>query len=191
MIGLDGGLVGKLEVFMTKKYVFDRKSVWNYFLKINITTLSIVISGSLLYIYIKNIKSFETIVYGLIGALLGWFLIFAIPVILLFFNHKKHSMNIIFSINSNNYFKYVNGHDVINFFQEDIEKVELWLTPPAYDNRIDFGYFGKYHFTKIYTKQNQIINLSCLICDETEQIFNKDLIVRKKKLFPLMKQNKI
>lgn len=110
---------------------------------------------------------------------------------ILFLNHRKHSKNVDFSVNSDNSFKYVNGYDEINFNLQDIEKVELWLTPADYDKRIHWIGFEKYFFTRICTKQNQIINLSCLICDETEQIFNKDLIVRKKKLFPLMKQNKI
>ena len=191
MIGLDGGLVGKLEVFMTKKYVFDRKSVWNYFLKINITTFSTAVLSTFVLLYIKNIKSLEIIVYVTLGLLLFWIVIFLLPVLALFFNHRKHSKNVDFSVNSDNSFKYRNGYDKINFYQQDIEKIELWLTPAAYDKRIHWIGFEKYFFTRIYTKQNQTINLSCLICDETEQIFNKDLIVRKKKLFPFMKQNKI
>lgn len=176
---------------MLKNYTFDKKSIWNYFLKVNISTFFIVVLGGSLYYYIKNKSSVETVLIGALGGLLGWFLFFALPLIILFFNHRKHSKNVDFSVNSDNSFKYVNGCDEINFYQQDIEKIELWLTPAAYDKRIHWIGFEKYFFTRLYTKQNQIINLSCLLCDDTEQIFNKDLIVRKKKIFPLMKQNEL
>lgn len=176
---------------MVNNYTFNKKSIWNYFLKINILTFSLVVLGASLFNYIKNKSSIETVLVGALGALLGWFLFFALPLIILFLNHRKHSKNVIFSVTPDKLINYVNKDDEIRLYQKDIEKTEIWVTPAAYENRIYWIGFEKYFFTRVYTKQNQIINLSCLICDEPEKYFDENLIVKKKKIFPLMKRSKI
>ena len=102
----------------------------------------------------------------------------------LYFNHKKYSKNVIFKQNGN-YFIYSKGES-IEFNINDIDKIELWLTPPAYDKRIDWQFFGKYHFITIHTKQQKVINISCLVFDKVKEVFSEGLIERKKKFFPLM-----
>jgi hypothetical protein len=139
----------------------------------------------LVFLYLKNITENRMILFIAIGVFFGWLLFFALPVFVLYFNHTRHSSNVVFQIEDEIYtIKSKNNSIIIN--ANDIKKVELWLTPPAYDKRIDWLFFGKYHYTKIYTKQNQEINISCLVFDETEKIFPEELIERKKKLLPLM-----
>ena len=69
---------------------------------------------------------------------------------------------------------------------DDIEKVELYLTPNASKKFIDWQYFGKYHYSKIYNKTGEIIYISCLVCDEIEDIIPEKLIKKKKKYIPII-----
>ena len=113
-----------------------------------------------------------------------------LPLSVLFLNHRKYSKSIIFGI-KDGYYSYKSENISFDFRNEDIIKVELCLSPPSYDERIDFLYFGKYHLTTIHTKKNKAINISCLVFDDTKEVFREELIMRKKKLFPIMKNNNI
>lgn len=156
---------------MTNIYKLTKKREWLYFYKILINTLLIYFAVFAVYIYVKEIKNSLLIIKLFLGMLFfGWFLIFGLPLFLLYFNHIKYSKSVKIKY-ENDIMTYENSNESITFSVDDIEKIELWLTPPAYDNRIDWQFFGKYHFTRIYTKQNQLINISCIVFDETEELF--------------------
>lgn len=175
---------------MDDNYSFTRKGKNKYYYRILFSTFALHIIGLIGYLYLRNISNEGLVLYISLGVLFGWFLVFALPVYVLYFNHKKFSKAVYFKINGN-VIKYKKNDKIISFTFEDIEKIELWLTPPAYDERTDWLFFGKYHFTRIYTKHKQVINLSCLVFDKTKEVFDKELIKRKKKFFPLMEENQL
>jgi hypothetical protein len=173
---------------MEKEFKVNQSSRWTYFYEILLITLSITFVATIGYGYYNNIDIRDMIKAGLLGSFLTWFIVFGFPLFLLYFNHTKHSKSVVFKRN-NDSFRYENLTDLITFYREDIEKIELWLTPSAYNQRIDWQYFGKYHYLKIYTKAGSIINISCLVLDEPYQVFPDELITRRKNFFPLMKDN--
>ncbi len=176
---------------MINEYSMNQKSRWVYFYKIMLSTLIIYFIVFIGYIYYQKIEDFYIIIKFFSGILLsGWFLIFGLPLFLLYFNHRKYSIDVVLKQNGNT-FLYKNNNKSITFSFDDIKKVELWLTPPAYDNRIDWQFFGKYHFIAIHTNKNQVINISCLVFDKAKKVFPEELIERKKKFFPFLKRNKI
>lgn len=174
---------------MNKTFKFDNTSIWKYFIKILLNTIFIYLITLTCLILYFNIKDLNLIL-KLVTLLLifGWFLVFGFPLFILYFNHRKYSKDAIFKI-ENNIFFYSNKNQSLNFKFEDIQKIELWLTPPKFNKTTDWQYFGKYHFTSIYLKGNKIINISCLVFDETLIVFPKEFIKRKKKFFPIMKKS--
>lgn len=171
------------------EYKLNQTSRWVYFYKILLQTIFLTIFASYLSFEYYGLENNILLTY-LLGGVLPWFLIFGLPLLLLYFIHLKHSKNLVFKQNGN-LFHYSNHFQSVEFYLDDIKEIELWLTPPAYDKRIDWQFFGKYHFTKIHTKQNQIINISCLVFDKTKETFPKELISRKKKLLPFVGVNKL
>ena len=169
---------------MVNEYKFDKTSSWIYLHKILLITLTFTFVGFTVFKYFMNIVDYNILSKVFLGVLFGWFITFGLPLFVLYFNHKKYSKNVIFKQNGN-YFIYSKGES-IEFNINDIDKIELWLTPPAYDKRIDWQFFGKYHFITIHTKQQKVINISCLVFDKVKEVFSEGLIERKKKFFPLM-----
>lgn len=174
---------------MTNEYKINKKSKWVYYYKLLLSTLILYIIVFIGYVFYKQMDDPYMIMKFFSGMLLsGWFLIFGLPLFLLYFNHKKYSSNVVLKLNGNT-FQYENNNELIIFSLDNIKKIELWLTPPAYDNRIDWQYFGKYHFIKILTEKGEQINISCLVFDKVKEVFPEELIERRKKFFPLMKKN--
>lgn len=166
----------------TIKKESKKKYLWNILYK----TLFIFIVLILVFIWMKDIDDSGKIIMLSSSALFfGWFLGFGLPTIALFINHYKQSKSILFSENDK-VFTYSSKKDNFDFKEEDIDKIELWLTPSRYDKRIDWQYFGDYHFSKFYLKSGEIFELSCLIFDKTEEVFSKKIIERKKKFFPFL-----
>lgn len=171
------------------KYKINQLARWSYFYKIVLQTFIIVLVGVFIVIYYKNLDNLSLTFY-ILTTILAWLVVCGWPLLVLYYNHTKYSKNV--SLSKNGYmFTYSNRAVLIKFTIDDIKEVELFLTPVAYYKRIDWQYFGKYHFTRIHTKKNQIINISCLVFDETENVFPEELIQRRKKKLPLMKPNKI
>ncbi|MEN1784035.1 MAG: hypothetical protein AAGF77_02755, partial [Bacteroidota bacterium] len=109
----------------------------------------------------------------------------ATPAIMLFLNHIKYNKGKRLNVRNGN-FIYNNLSETIEFTLKDIKKVEVYLTPPSYDKRVDFLYLGSFFYTSIYTLKGDRIELSSLIFNAYDEFFPEDLIERKKKLFPFM-----
>lgn len=170
---------------MVEVYKVTKSSVWRYFYKIVLITFIVHILTALAIIFFKKDLELFSIILIFVSVVLAWLLFFMLPLCILYFNHRKFSKSVIFEIDGEDY-SYKTKTNTINFNKEDILKIELWLSPPSYDKRIDFLYFGKYHFVTINTIKNQSIDISCIVFDKTESIFPEELIERKKKLFPTM-----
>ncbi|WP_237276392.1 hypothetical protein [Tenacibaculum ovolyticum] len=167
-------------------YQISNLSRHKYFWSILFKTLVIfflIITG---FIYLNNINDFTKIIKLFLATLFfGWFISFGLPLMLLYNNHSKKSKSVVFEF-TNGKFKYCNNIENIVFEKSEIDKIELWLTPPKYDKRIDWQYFGEYHFTKFYLKTGKSFEVSCLVFEETESFFLKEIIIKKKKLFPFL-----
>lgn len=171
---------------MSESYKITSLSKWKYYYKILLTTFVLHTFGGIVFIYFNEIKNINLGITVLFWILLSWFVFFALPVFLLYFNHKKHSKHVVLK-QKDGFFTFSDFEESINFNIKEIEKIELYLTPPAYDKRIDILYFGKYHYTSIYLINGKALNISCLVFDKTVKIFPKELINKKKKNFPFIK----
>lgn len=172
---------------MTKEYKFDRKDTTKYLYKVllQLFIYFVVLLGGLM-IY-KGINDSSLIGKIVIGVLIVWSILYLFPLFLLYFNHRFHSKSIVFTYDDEeNNLRYSSPKKEITFAIDDIEKVELYLTPNAYEKFIDWQYFGKYNYSKIYIKNNGVISISCLVCDEIEDIIPENLIKKKKKYIPII-----
>jgi hypothetical protein len=172
---------------MSKEYKFNKKDTTKYLYKIlfELSIYFVILLG--LFAAYKGIKDFYLIVEIIGIVLIVWGILFIFPLLLLYFNHRFYSKTIVFTYDEDeNNLTYHSSKKEFSFTIDDIEKVELYLTPNAYEKFIDWQYFGKYHYSKIYTKTNEVINISCLVCDEIEDIIPEKLIKKKKKYIPII-----
>lgn len=172
---------------MAEIYKLTNSSKWKYFYKILLVTFLFHAFGGIVLLFYKNVKEIDLFLKVLLMILLGWFVLFALPTFLLYFNHKKRSKDVILNQNKG-LFTYVDSSKVSEFKLAEIEKIELYLSPPSYDKRLDIMYFGIYNYTVFYIKNGDVIDISCLVFDQTEEVFSEKLIGRKKKSFPFMKK---
>jgi len=166
-------------------FEFNKRKLWKYLLKSTFITLSIHILVALIFLKYKNVKDLEQSYFLLLVLLLGWFLFFQLPLLILFFNHLKHSKSTKLKVSGEG-INFTDGFRKIIFKKDEIEKLTLSLTPPYYYKRIDFLYFGHYSFLTIVLKNGEKLVLSCLVLDKPTRIFKKNLIERKKNNFPLI-----
>lgn len=172
---------------MIKEYKFNKKDTTKYLYKIlfELSIYFVILLG--LFAAYKGIKDFYLIVEIIGIVLIIWGILFIFPLLLLYFNHRFYSKSIVFTYDeAESNLTYHSSKKEFTFTIDDIEKVELYLTPNAYKKFIDWQYFGKYHYSKIYIKNNEEINISCLVCDEIESIIPENLIKKKKKYIPII-----
>mgnify|MGYP003144761475 CR=1 FL=1 len=182
-------MVGKNSSKMTKEYKFDKKAVWKYLYKPIIITFSAHILTGLLITIISRNTDLGNVFIVFITIIVIWAIIFMLPLLILYLNHRKLSKSTLFKVREDGTFTFESALNSMQFSSEEITKVKLWLSPPSFDDRIDFLYFGKYHFTTIYTEKNEPINISCLVFDCTREVFTEKLINKERKIFPLMGTN--
>lgn len=172
---------------MIKEYRFNKEDTQKYLYKVLFQLFVyfiILLVGLIVY---KEIKNSSLITKIIIGVLIVWGILYLLPLLILYFNHRANSKSVVFSYDEgNDNFKYNSNKKNINFTLNDIEKVQLYLTPNAYEKFIDLQYFGKYHYYKFFIRNNEPINLSCLVCDEIEDILPKRLMEKKKKYLPII-----
>ena len=166
------------------EYKLTKRSRNIYFNRIILSTFSLHLLGFIVLAYFYDLNDSVKLIKIGIAVFLAWMAFFNIPLIILYSNHLKFSKSTVFKNLDNQYFVFKNKKGEIRFSIEDVEKIELYLSPPYYDKRVDFLYFGKYHYTSIYLKSSVIISISCLVFDKPEDLFSDELIVRRKKAFP-------
>ena len=72
-------------------YLLNKESKNKYYYNILFPTFTIHVLGLMGYLYIRDINEAYLITTITIGVFFGWLLIFALPVFILYFNHKKYS----------------------------------------------------------------------------------------------------
>lgn len=184
MLTIGSGLLG---TEMTQEYRLDREASMKYLYKVlfQITLFVVVaLGGYILYNRISDTRLLINVILGVLGM---WGLLYLFPLLILYFNHKRHSKGVVFKFdqgNSSVFFESKNHR--LSIPVKDITKVELFLSPASYTNFIDWQYFGIYHYASLLTKENGVIKISCLVCDKIEDIFPKDVIHRKKRYMPII-----
>lgn len=172
---------------MIKEYRLNKEDTRKYLHKVllQLFVYFVILLG--VFVTYKGINDFSLIVEIIGIVLIVWGILFIFPLLLLYFNHRFYSKSIVLTYNEfENKLIYHSSKKEFTFTIDDIEKVELYLTPNAYEKFIDWQYFGKYHYSKIYTKTNDVIIISCLVCDEIEDIIPEKLIKKKKKYIPIV-----
>jgi hypothetical protein len=171
---------------MKKEYKFNRGDTFKFFYKIILELFFwyIITIAIIFFVKDKNIEALKlfSLILGLI-----WTILTIIPLIFLFINHKKHSKSIALIVNSEeNTFSYKSANGIYSFKIEEIEKVMLNLSSASYEKWIDWLFFGKYHYSIIKFKNGKSIVISCLVCDEIENVLSENIIIRVKKAIPLI-----
>lgn len=166
-----------------KEYSITSSSRKKYFDQILIKTFLGHFIPLILFFVLQN--TLESKVAIITAIFFGWFCFFATPTILLFYNHLNRSRGKRIAI-GNDSVKYYNGTNWISFTFDEISKLELKLSPPSYDKRVDFLFFGKYFYSSFHLIDGRVLNISCLMLDEVVDLFPTGLIKRKKKTFPLL-----
>lgn len=167
------------------KFEISRKKTYSYFWKNLFKSFLISCFTLILLMWYKGLMEMDGVLnFFLLIIICSWFLTFALPLIYLFVRHFIFSSKSFLEIKKNHY-SYVSKNNKIDFSISDIEKIELWLTPPNYDKRTDWLQIGPYHFTRFYLKTKKTFDISCLTFDQTEILFSKELITKNKSNFPV------
>jgi hypothetical protein len=130
--------------------------------------------------FIKDLNVISFIEFFLICSI-SPFLIYFLPLIIFYHSYKKFDKDTVFKIDDNKY-SYVNINKEISFFKEDIEKVFIYQSIPALNNRTIWLYWQQYFYVKIITIKEDIV-LTSLVCDEIEKYLPEDKIERKSSHF--------
>lgn len=170
-----------------REYKLNKKLTFKYFYNILFKIIGYLLIGFVGLIIYKDIINILRIIKIFSVVLIMWSILYLIPLLLLYFNHRNKSKSTVLIIdNQKKQFTYSSSNKILKFVIKDIKKIELFLTPTAYDKRIDWLFFGKYHYSKIFIKNGDIIKISCLVCDDINDIFPSELIIRKKKFIPTL-----
>ena len=171
---------------MYTEYKITPESKKKYLYKIAWTTFSLYLGILLFYFYFNKTSDVYLMVILFLAGTLNWAFL-SIPYFVLFYNHYKYSKDIVFSYDSDTCtFVYAKGKKVTTFKMKEVTKVELYLTNVALGKSMDFLFFGKYHYTAIYTEQYPVVCISCLVFDRTTRMFFKDQVTKVGKGLPLI-----
>lgn len=169
---------------MIREFTFDNKGRYKYLysilLKLSLTCLALIFA----YSYFNDLSLQDILLPSL--AVTGFILVMnVLPLLILFFNHRKNSVGIKLVFDGiNSQYQLHEKRGITTIPTIDVTSVNKVVSPPSYDNRIDWLLFGSYHYWHVKTK-DQNIKISCLICDD-ENIFQKSKISLSKKAIPLM-----
>ena len=169
---------------MEKKFKLHKNVTWEFLLKNFVITLLIHLLIYAAFVYIRG--AYYSSVWILTAVLVGWFLFYVLPGLVLYLNHLKRSKQVSLEVNHDK-FTYKNKLKSAEFKLDEITKIEIFLTPPSYDARIDFLYLSHFFYCKIHTEKGIEVELSSLILKNIEDVFPSNLIERRKKIFPLMR----
>ena len=172
---------------MIKEYKYNKRDTRKYLYRVLFRLLIYFTVLLALLIVYKEIRDSYLIVKIIIGVLIVWSILYLVPLFILYINHRINSNKITLSYDDDyREFVYTSSRKEITFRIDDIQKVEMYLTPSSYEKSIDLQYFGDYHYSKIFINKNESVNISCLVCDEIDDIIPKRLIKKKKKYIPII-----
>ncbi len=109
-----------------------------------------------------------------------------LPLIVLAVRHQKISKGASFTIDAmNKEYRYKKENVDLSFNSNQIKEVIMVLSPPKYDDRMDFLGFGHFYYWKLVLADGTILPLSCMLLDSEE--FTGHEVKKEKRLFPIPK----
>lgn len=122
----------------------------------------------------------------ILKVLLLWTLIvYLLPLLYLYFTYKKEN-----KFTSLNFFEgniiVEDLNSSIKFSVKDISYVELNLSFPLFYNRHRLFFWDEYFYSKIVLFNGDYFYITCLLCDELEKFIPKELMLKKRRIFPLI-----
>jgi len=116
-------------------------------------------------------------------------LFYLVPILVLFYNHKKHSRGKKLA---------KNGHQIICTFKEnkytfpdDFVEIEQFQTNSKYHSRFDWSLWGEYGYYLLTTKNGSQMYCSNLLLEGLHETLHTFNVSRKVKGFPMLKRDKI
>ncbi len=145
--------------------------------------MGIINIGILLFFLIGSSLNKALIIIQL---LLLWGVVgYLAPLLILFFNYQKVNNKATLEIVDNK-FIYRKNKGSISFDISDIDKVILNLSFPLYHRDLRLFFWDEYYYAFIKLKNGEDLVVTCLLCDEIEKLIPKNVIVRKRRFFPLI-----
>ncbi len=171
--------------------MFDFDVKFKYFYKILLQAMIFVLVLPVTaYILYNKINSPVLIGRLFAYSFFMWSATYGFSLFRLYFNHKNKSKDVVFK-KLNGDFLYTNSIEEIKFTKIDVKGIEVYVTPAVYNKDIDYLFIGAYHYCKFILHNNKVITVSCLLYDTVFEDFDKDIILMKRKFFPLVQNNEI
>ena len=160
------------------------KNSKKYFDNVVLTIHAIALLVSVFILIIKGFSSLKFVMLFLIGSQIFAFVSFTLPLLVLYVNYKKFSINIIFELDlkkSKMYLKNLKKHI---FIEIPFENVKIIYKVYSYNKSfVHFGYMDLFYF-EIIDNDNKSYIVTCLLEENLDKYIHKDKIVNISRFFP-------
>ena len=112
-------------------------------------------------------------------------IIFLIPMLILYFNYSKYNKNTVLNLSIDS-INIESKSKKSTFELDDIDYVEFNLSFPLYENRWRLAFWDEYYYALIKLKNGEKHIITCLLCDELQELIPAHLIKKRKRFFPLV-----
>lgn len=153
-----------------------------YFYRAILFCLLIEVAIFLLLLYQTDLKIALKVT---LGAFIWSLIFYIIPLIIIHINYHEINNNAFLRINEEQ-FAFSKDDYFIEFNHEEIKKVDLILSYPLYEKRFRWFFWDEYFYAIIHLKNGESLTVTCLIFDQLEELLPQNLIIRKKRIFPLI-----
>ena len=149
--------------------------------------VAIVAVGSIISVTAFGIRKDE--IQTVIGWTLVWiFFMHFLPLLIMAIRHNQLSKDASFAFDSSTNTYQYKGKDIsLSFALAEIDKVVKVVSPPKYDERMDFLGFGYFYYWKIVLVDGRTLSMSCMLLD-VDSFPGRDLS-KEKKIFPIPPSN--
>ncbi|MDW7694034.1 hypothetical protein R9C00_04715 [Flammeovirgaceae bacterium SG7u.111] len=111
---------------------------------------------------------------------------FSLPGFIFWYNHYSFAKDVELVTDGESFTLHSQNEKIV-FLKDDIEYIDVFLSPVLYDKRINFVYWGNYSYMTLSLKSGQKLFISCMTLDEPK-IFSPLIAKRHKKQFPLLRK---
>lgn len=168
---------------MTK--IYSNLSYKKVFLYRYLLIIVLVNIGLFSFFFFKT-SSFKSTL-NILGIILLFETIFyLIPLLILYFNYWNINKGVTLEV-SNNSFVYDDGKLKSSFTVDKIAEVELNLSGNLYDKFVRLFFWDEYYYADINLVNGENFYITCLLCNEIEELVPLDLIKRRRRILPLIR----
>ncbi|MEO0525906.1 MAG: hypothetical protein AAFZ89_01700 [Bacteroidota bacterium] len=161
-----------------------RKYFYNFLLMGSI--VDILIIASVAYFYKL---SFSLSLKVFLGVVLLTFIIYILPLLLLYKNYLKYTGDSKLKISDdyqNPSFEFDFKWNTFFFKIEDISNIEVHMSYTMFEKRMRWFFWDELFYYVVFLKNGNSFIISCLICDDLLKYFPNVKVQRKKRLFPII-----